>query len=349
MSHNMSARSAIASIAIFTAALSHAQTPQPRKPAVSSLIPATPDSSGAAPVLVRPVEVPPQKREAVSRMLPPTGASSLIPVAPPATPVPPKPTPEPVKPSPAAPEKMTPPVPVKPQPTPKPEPTPKPTPVPPKPTPEPVKPAPAVPEKMTPPVPVKPQPTPTPEPVKPLVLPSVVRPEPLPPTITEPPVPATKPEPIAPPATDERMPTTPGFRTSPSNIIKPVPILPPQSAPPPAPEPVDPPLTISSDVEQIAPPAPMLQDKLPYGATLGSDVDSQELAAEVAAILSKEQPILARAPRPLIMKLPSERYLAESTAKLDTLPMDERPSAFQAIIEKYRAMRTAEREKMSRR
>lgn len=93
----------------------------------------------------------------------------------------------------------------------------------------------------------------------------------------------------------------------------------------------------------------MDKDKLPYGAKLGSDTESQELAAEVAAILSKEQPILARAPRPIIMKLPSERYLAEATATLDTLPMGERPAAFQAIIEKYRTMRTEEREKMRHR
>lgn len=93
----------------------------------------------------------------------------------------------------------------------------------------------------------------------------------------------------------------------------------------------------------------MDKDKLPYGAKLGSDTESQEFAAEVAAILSKEPPISARAPRPLIMKLPSERYLSEATAKLDTLPMDDRPAAFHAIIEKYRAMRTAERKKMSNR
>ena len=99
----------------------------------------------------------------------------------------------------------------------------------------------------------------------------------------------------------------------------------------------------------MAPPAPIVKGKLPYGGSLGADSESQELAAEVAAILSAEQPVVARPPRPLIVKLPSERFLAEATAKIDTLPADERPAAFQAVIEKYRAMRTAEREKMSHR
>ena len=105
----------------------------------------------------------------------------------------------------------------------------------------------------------------------------------------------------------------------------------------------------------MAPAVPFSQsshgDALPYGASLGNDAESREIAAEVAAILSKEQqppPILARAPRPLIVKLPSERYLAEASAKLESLPLEQRAITFQSIVEKYRAMRSAEREKMSR-
>ncbi len=109
------------------------------------------------------------------------------------------------------------------------------------------------------------------------------------------------------------------------------------------------------DTEQVSPPVPSARvssrEKLPYNTDLGTDTDSQEIAAEVAAILSKEHPTRSTgtSPRPLIVKLPSSRWFSDALAKLDTLPMDERPAAFQSIIEKYRAMRAAERESMRRR
>lgn len=117
----------------------------------------------------------------------------------------------------------------------------------------------------------------------------------------------------------------------------------------------------TSDAPQVAPPAPVAppsrkpksRTALPYDTGLGTDAESQEIAAEVAAILSKDQPstsaetpIRQSAPRPLIVKLPSERWLKQATENLESLPMDERPAAFQAIIVKYRAMRSAERESM---
>ena len=93
---------------------------------------------------------------------------------------------------------------------------------------------------------------------------------------------------------------------------------------------------------------------LPYDPKLGSDAESRSIAAEVAAILSKEQqesspPPRGAAPRPLIMKLPSERWLSESAARLESMPIESRAAAFQAMVEKYRSMRAAERESMRRR
>ena len=188
------------------------------------------------------------------------------------------------------------------------------------------------------------------EPAEPNLIPTQAPalPSPIPPLITETDPPKIKLVPVAPDSDFDRI-SAPGFRTSPSNTVKPVPITPPQADSGTSPKPVEPPHFTASDVEQMAPPAPVLKDALPYGAKLDTDSESQELAAEVAAILSPEQPVLARPPRPLIVKLPSERFLAEATAKIDTLPKNERPAAFQAAIEKYRAMRTAEREKMGRR
>jgi hypothetical protein len=104
----------------------------------------------------------------------------------------------------------------------------------------------------------------------------------------------------------------------------------------------------------MAPPSISPSSRLPYDAKLGSDAESRSIAAEVAAILSKEQQESApapqdAAPRPLIVKLPSERWLSESAVRLESIPLESRAAAFQAIVEKYRSMRAAERESMRRR
>lgn len=116
----------------------------------------------------------------------------------------------------------------------------------------------------------------------------------------------------------------------------------------PAPRPI-------SATEQVSPPVPSARvssrAKLPFETDLGTDADSREIAAEVASILSTDNAARSTdpSPRPLIVKLPSSRWFSDALAKLDTLPMDERPAAFQSIIEKYRTMRAAERESMRRR
>jgi hypothetical protein len=116
-------------------------------------------------------------------------------------------------------------------------------------------------------------------------------------------------------------------------------------------------------IPQIFPPAATNPSqnpvKLPYGADIGSDTEAREIAAEVAAILQKGEtpsPIPPPTadesfspPRPLIKRLPSERWLSEACATLETLPLDERALKFQKILEKYRSMRAAERASMHRR
>ena len=148
-------------------------------------------------------------------------------------------------------------------------------------------------------------------------------------------------------------PREPGSSNEPSNIPEPTPVLQPRNRasaselPPP-------------DGDQLAPPVPTTTGRaksphLQSPRSSAADREAEELAAEVAAILAEDagetrrEPADSRAPRPLIVKLPSEKYLTEATRQLQTLPMDERPAAFQSMIEKYRTMRAAERESMRKR
>jgi hypothetical protein len=111
--------------------------------------------------------------------------------------------------------------------------------------------------------------------------------------------------------------------------------------------------------EQLAPSVPSTssRQKAPHldSASSTTDREAEELAAEVAAILAEDRgetrraTAASQAPRPLIVKLPSEKFLTEATRHLQSLPMEERPAAFQAMIEKYRSMRDAERESMRKR
>ncbi len=124
-------------------------------------------------------------------------------------------------------------------------------------------------------------------------------------------------------------------------------------------QPPNPPPQIAApaQVDQIAPPVPastiLAKPRISHPGI--ADPDAEALAAEVAAIVAEDaleksrQPASAKAPRPLIMKLPSERYIAEATRRLQSLPMEERPLAFQAMIQKYRVMRDSERESMRKR
>ena len=144
----------------------------------------------------------------------------------------------------------------------------------------------------------------------------------------------------------------PGSSGEPSNIPEPTPVIQPMNRPSVVEVPIP-------DSEQLAPPVlpGTVRTKHPHPPTTSSNADreAEELAAEVAAILAEDagearrQNADPRAPRPLIVKLPSEKYLTEATRELQSLPMDERPAAFQAMIEKYRAMRAAERESMRKR
>jgi len=107
----------------------------------------------------------------------------------------------------------------------------------------------------------------------------------------------------------------------------------------------------SSPVAQLAPATPVTaspKKALPYPADFGHDADSDSIAAEVAAILSTDPPPAPRAPRPkaavpTVLSYPSERWLREASARIETLPEAQRAAAFQKIIEHYRLMRIEER------
>jgi len=106
----------------------------------------------------------------------------------------------------------------------------------------------------------------------------------------------------------------------------------------------------ASPVAQLAPAVPNINVRktLPYPADFGNDADSESIAAEVAAILSTTPPPAPRASapkaaRPTVLSYPSERWLREASAQLESLPAAQRPAAFQKIIEHYRMMRIEER------
>ncbi len=314
----MALRTALIRLAALVAAASlHAQSPPAKREATSSLIPAK--SAGPPPVSIPAGNPVPNAGSAspgaVSRLLPPQATSSIIPARP--RPIPPPDVP------PSIPKQESEPTP-KPTPKPAPEPTPKPTP---KPTPGPTP---------------KPTPKPTPEPTpKPTPKPT---PEP-----TPKPTPKPTPEPTLSPGTGAQNHRPSG---DPDNIPEPTPV-PQQRIRGPAggnPSPVN---------EQLAPSVPSTssRQKAPHldSASSTTDREAEELAAEVAAILAEDRgetrraTAASQAPRPLIVKLPSEKFLTEATRHLQSLPMEERPAAFQAMIEKYRSMRDAERESMRKR
>jgi hypothetical protein len=112
-----------------------------------------------------------------------------------------------------------------------------------------------------------------------------------------------------------------------------------------------PPAASASDapaVAQLAPAPPTIRKTLPYPADFGNDADSESIAEEVAAILSTTLPPPPRvstpkAARPTVINYPSERWLREASAHLESLPEGQRAAAFQKIIEHYRMMRIEER------
>ena len=286
----------------------HAQTAptEPRKKeAISSLIPAqqAPATQIVPPPAPKPVSPEPTRAPATSSLRPPEGVSHLQ-----------KPTPE---------TKITPPTPA-PTPAPTPKPTPEPTPVPtPKPTPAPT-------PVPTPPPTPKPTPKPTPEPT---------------------PVPTPKPTPVPTPV--------------------PTPLPDPSPTPTPAPEPAPAPklsfrakqqLSTQPDapnsqntepaidtVPQLAPPPPdtRSREKLSHPARVSDEEQDELFAAEVAAILSKEkqgpQNSTKNAPRAAVVRMPSESWLIRASAQIESLPINERPAAFQKVLEHYKMMRIEER------
>ena len=318
----------------------HAQTAptEPRKKeAISSLIPAqqAPATQIVPPPAPKPVSPEPTRAPATSSLRPPEGVSHLQ-----------KPTPE---------TKITPPTP---EPTPKPTPTPTPVPTPP-PTP---KPTPAPTPVPTPPPTPKPTPKPTPEPTP------VPTPKPTPaptPVPTPPPTPKPTPKPTPEPT------PVPTPKPTPVPTPVPTPLPDPSPTPTPAPEPAPAPklsfrakqqLSTQPDapnsqntepaidtVPQLAPPPPdtRSREKLSHPARVSDEEQDELFAAEVAAILSKEkqgpQNSTKNAPRAAVVRMPSESWLIRASAQIESLPINERPAAFQKVLEHYKMMRIEER------
>ena len=350
----------------------HAQTAptEPRKKeAISSLIPAqqAPATQIVPPPAPKPVSPEPTRAPATSSLRPPEGVSHLqkptpetkiTPPTPAPTPAPtPKPTPEPTpvptpKPTPVPTPVPTPP----PTPKPTPKPTPEPTPVPtPKPTPVPT-------PVPTPPPTPKPTPKPTPEPTP------VPTPKPTPaptPVPTPPPTPKPTPKPTPEPT------PVPTPKPTPVPTPVPTPLPDPSPTPTPAPEPAPAPklsfrakqqLSTQPDapnsqntepaidtVPQLAPPPPdtRSREKLSHPARVSDEEQDELFAAEVAAILSKEkqgpQNSTKNAPRAAVVRMPSESWLIRASAQIESLPINERPAAFQKVLEHYKMMRIEER------
>jgi hypothetical protein len=94
------------------------------------------------------------------------------------------------------------------------------------------------------------------------------------------------------------------------------------------------------NTEQVAPPPP---DSRRKSAALAEDPDLDEtLAAEVAAVLSNTPPP-AKAPRPGIVRMPSESYLLRASASINSLPEAQRAIEFQKVLAHYKELRAGER------
>ncbi len=80
---------------------------------------------------------------------------------------------------------------------------------------------------------------------------------------------------------------------------------------------------------------------------MSDDEQDEDFAAEVAAILSKTKARPAnsttKAPRAAVVRMPSESWLIRTSAEIESLPVNERPAAFQKIMEHYKMMRIEER------
>ncbi len=102
-------------------------------------------------------------------------------------------------------------------------------------------------------------------------------------------------------------------------------------------------------VPQLAPPPPdtATREKLRRSANVSDDAQDEDFAAEVAAILSKtkQRPenSTKNAPRAAVVRMPSEAWLIRASAQIESLPINERPAAFQKVLEHYKMMRIEER------
>ena len=102
-------------------------------------------------------------------------------------------------------------------------------------------------------------------------------------------------------------------------------------------------------VPQLAPPPPdsRSREKLRRPASVNDEEQDEDFASEVAAILSKtkQRPenSTKNAPRAAVVRMPSEAWLIRASAQIESLPINERPAAFQKVLEHYKMMRIEER------
>ena len=102
-------------------------------------------------------------------------------------------------------------------------------------------------------------------------------------------------------------------------------------------------------VPQLAPPPPdsRSREKFRRPASVNDEEQDEDFASEVAAILSKtkQRPenSTKNAPRAAVVRMPSEAWLIRASAQIESLPINERPAAFQKVLEHYKMMRIEER------
>ena len=100
-------------------------------------------------------------------------------------------------------------------------------------------------------------------------------------------------------------------------------------------------------IPQLAPPPPDIQSREKLPRSMDVESSDEDFAAEVAGILSKTKArpanSSANAPRPTVVRMPSESWLIRASAEIESLPVNARPAAFQKIMEHYKMMRIEER------
>lgn len=97
---------------------------------------------------------------------------------------------------------------------------------------------------------------------------------------------------------------------------------------------------------QVAPPEPGIAGRLFPIAAVEAELEDASLAAEVAAILSKQPRRPAAegdAPRAKIVRIASEQWLLTACEELNALPEEQRAAEFQKVLSRFRQMRAEER------